>query len=196
MSDSLLDEAHTPQPPTQPAIASHPFAPTNPSAASHHAHFAFTLCNTHTEVILTSYSTHLLVLITQTNKVGSVLTASLDSSHLSLHPTLEPTYLVQHHLGSRPHLTTTTTTTNTSRLTPLTTLPPLYELLARQLIAQLVRSGAAGEEGERRVVLCVSLRVECVERAVKEVGGGGGVQAAGMAVVRTLMDRIKEADVW
>ena len=191
MSNSLLDDAHTPVQPAQPAIALHPFAAANPTSSSRHAHFAFTLCNTHTEVILTSHSTHLHVIITQTNKLGSVLTASLDSTHLSLHPSLEPTFLIQTHLGTRPTLTTTQHTT-----TPATTLPPLYQLLARQLIAQLVRVGAAGQEGERRVVLCVSLRVECVENAGKEVGGGCGMQTAGMAVVRTLMERIKEADVW
>ena len=191
MSDALLDDAHMPGQSSQPAIQLHPFAPANPAASSRHAHFAFTLCGTHTEVILTSYSTHLLVVVTQTNKLGSVLTASLDSTFLSLHPSLEPTFLVQTHLGSRPHLTTTP-----AHPTPLTTLPALYELLARQLIAQLVRAGAAGEAGERKVVLCVSLRAECVERAAKEIGGGCSLQAAGMAVVRTLMERIKEADVW
>ena len=195
MSDALLDEAHTPVQPSQPAIALHPFAPANPTASSRHAHFAFTLCTIHTEVLLTSHSTHLLVLVTQTNKLGSLLTASLDSSHLALHPSIEPTYLVQTQLGSRPYLaTSTTTTSSTSATAALSTLPAVYELLARQLIAQLVRAGAAGEEGERKVVLSVSLRAECVERAAKEAGCG--LQAAGMAVVRTLVERIKEADVW
>ena len=191
MSDALLDEAHTPVPPSQPAIALHPFAPANPKSASRHAHFAFTLCTIHTEVVLTSHSTHLFVLVTQSGKLGSLLTASLDSSHLDLHPSVEPTFLCQTHLGSRPHLTTTL-----SHNTTLSTLPTLYSLLARQLIAALVAAGAVGDEGERKVVLCISLKPECVERAAQELGGGCGLQAAGMAVVRTLMERIKEADVW
>ena len=194
MSDALLDEAHAPVKSTQPAIDLHPFAAANPSAATRHAHFAFMLCDTHTEVIVTSYSTHLLVLVTQTAKLGSVLSASLDSTLLSLHPSIEPTFLVTTHLGSRAHLTTTQAS-HTAAATSL--LPPLYELLARQLIAWLVRVGGVGEAGgERRVVLCVSLRVECVERAAKELGGGCSLQTAGMAVVRTLMERVKQAEVW
>ena len=195
MTDALLDEAHMPQPPTQPAVDFHPFARSNPAASSRHAHFAFTLCDTHTEVLLTSHTSHLLVLVTQTAKLGSVLTASLDSTHLSLHSDVEPTFLVQTQLGSRPSVEVATG--GAQATSPLAVLPQLYALLARQLIAQLVRStGEAGPEGERKVVLCVSLKVECVQRAATEIGQGCSLQMAGMAVVRTLVERIKEADVW
>ena len=186
-SSSLLDSEQF-QPAAALALLSHhllhPFSPSNPSAASSHAHFAFLLLSHHTEVVLSSYADAVLVLVTQTGKLGSILRASVESSATS--PLLsEPSYHVQTLLGPRGGAGTGASSS------AMDVLPSVYWLLSRQLMAAIAASG--GGEG-KALLLCCAIKADCLRDVQRSTGQS--MEDSGMRCARTILAQLIEHRVW
>ena len=158
--------------------AGHPFS----SPSAHQRHFAFLLCGHHTECILTAYSTHIFIMVTQTDKLGSVVHAAADGPLSPLAE--EPSFTVQIVLGARPSPSTSQTSS------PLSLLPSLYMLLARQLIAAVHDSA----RGDKALVLCCALKPDCLRDAAAH--SSQSLDAASLLVARTIQQQLMQNAVW